>query len=331
MNVQSAPRVIKESLAIWRLKRMKKFPDLNSTQILTGMPRGGTTWLTEFFLQRPDTLYIHEPLSLFRLKTYSNLTIDWHQFIPKNETWPEMKEVLKELFQAQCINRSLIINTRNKNHLAQTSSIFVKFVRLNRMLPWVVREFPELPKPIYIIRHPGAVVYSQMNHGSWSKKNFKSYDRYRSGRFDEYYQPIMSKTGRIKSFAEHLALEWVLDTLPLFHPDNGTAWETFSYEELLQNKNGSHERLLKIIPNFSYDLDRLKRPSFSVADANPLSQNKVSQLSKWKEGLTNEQKKGIQRILKAADFSCYDLETIEPKYDELKAGNRSSILEAFHA
>lgn len=86
---------------------------------------------------------------------------------------------MRQLLSGQILNYNTSVTTvkeimRCKYHI-------IKFTRANRLLRWMAEKFPIKP-PILIIRHPCAVVSSQILHGGW--KNYKlkwGYDsRFRS-------------------------------------------------------------------------------------------------------------------------------------------------------
>src|SRR6056297_3604377 len=69
----------------------KRYHDKNKKVLISGMPRGGTTWLAELLLNINNSILFWEPLRPFRLEE-QNLSefskeLGWFPYIPENGEW----------------------------------------------------------------------------------------------------------------------------------------------------------------------------------------------------------------------------------------------------
>lgn len=204
--------------------------------------------------------------------------------------------------------------------LKRPPCILVKFCRANRFLPWLAHRFPTRP-PVLIVRHPCAVVSSQMRHGAWKPRKRELWrDRKPTpygGLYDKYADILMS----IETWEEQLAATWCLDqVVPLRHPGNDRSWITVSYEELLQNGEETMQRIFGRlrISSPSNLSDVLKRPSRTTVRGSAVF-SAGSQLSAWRRHLEPSQ---VRRILDVVDrFGLTDIydDSLEPCYERISS------------
>ncbi|XOV91905.1 MAG: sulfotransferase domain-containing protein [Bacteroidota bacterium] len=295
----------------WKNKEFKKV-------IIAGIPRGGTTWLAELFSAVPNSAYIHEPLNLGRIRQVQYLKFHSRQYIPSDAKWEEAKNFMHDLVNGKIINPALLIHNQDIPALLRSEYLVLKFCRLNQMLPWFTKNVETL-KPIYIIRHPCAVVYSQMNHGAFKYNiDFPYVFKAPGGPFNnDLYKTIEKEIYPLKSIEEVLALHWCLDSMPLYQMENNSSWTTVAYEEGILNQDTFIDKLFssnKIeIPS---DIERrLAKPSYSTQKNNRLRDGS-SQLKKWKDKLT---KTSINKIFDVLKFFGHDVYSsdLEPDYSKL--------------
>ena len=90
------------------------------------------------------------------------------------------------------------------NNLLDTKQWIVKFCRANRMLPWMV-EHLDIRPPIYLLRHPCAVVSSQLRHEAFDYMG-STYEK-DNGAHDELYikyehilKSVNSRIGKLSAW-----------------------------------------------------------------------------------------------------------------------------------
>lgn len=224
-----------------RLSREAAAP---SPIVIAASPRGGSTWVAEILansMQNPATIW--EPLHPNKMKSpYPDFT--WREFIPEEVNWPEAYWFFKRLFSSE-IMRAGDIELWSYHGLWKwhQRAKLIKFVRANRLLPWLATNFPEI-HPILVVRHPCAVISSQLNHPAF-ERNLPRCNSI-GGEFSSYYNQFVDILDNIATIEEALTTTWCLDhIIPLRHRFNNRRWTTVYYEELVQYPEREVKRILK--------------------------------------------------------------------------------------
>src|SRR5690606_10560197 len=166
-----------------RLSRVIRF-DPNKARIICGDPRGGTTWLAQLLNQLPGSALIWEPLAVSEVKEVHALKFQWRQFIPESDSWPEAKELMECILSGRLLSPYLCQQT-TPQQLRDATHLLIKFCRANQLLPWLTKEFNFEAPPVYLVRHPCAVVASQMKQGDW--RNVSPSFTMPEGRYTSFY------------------------------------------------------------------------------------------------------------------------------------------------
>ena len=135
----------------------------NQALILTSSPRSGGTLLSQALSAVPGMGVLFEPLHLTRVPAAAAAQFSWRTYVPPDTPWPEGEAFLRRVFAGDVVNAW----TLREMSLAQAwraERLLFKFVRANRLLPWLCRAF-SVPTPVLLVRHPCAVVASQMRFG----------------------------------------------------------------------------------------------------------------------------------------------------------------------
>lgn len=290
-------------------RKIKYFESVNNFDpkkniIITGCPRSGTTWLQELFCSLENTYPLFEPLYLDDSPWFKELGFEWRQYIPEDYNWPEAKELFEKLFRGQYLT-SWMVSQTNIDLLKNVEFLVIKEVRANSLLPWLVRQF-DIKPPIYIIRHPCATIASQMKM-VW--KDFPQKFIIPETKFPELYIKYKHILKNINLTVEHLAARWCLDNIiPLNHPENNRLWITVFYENLITSPQ---EEIPRIFNRLNIQLpqniwDKVNIPSAMVQQTSQLQQNKIEQLSKWKNELSEKDIETILDMLKKFEIRIYN-------------------------
>lgn len=279
--------------------------NLKDTIVVAGAPRSGTTWLMELLGTIPEYTYIMEPLNPIWFPDSFEAGFRSRKYLRYNEEWLKGKEHLFKIFTGKQVGLvpeyepsiSMIM------HRLLATKLIVKTVKMNRMLPWIAENF-QLKHIFLIVRHPCAVVASQMKSG-WC--GYHSTSRPHNNIFPNL-KIILDEARNINGISieteeyihnistleEVLALAWCLDYYVPFSDPKQSTWTTVFYEDLLQD---GEKEIKKILENIGVKKlpatlkRRIRRPS--MVSLNKIQKEK--QLSKWKKELS---KKQIDRILK---------------------------------
>jgi hypothetical protein len=290
---------------------------LQKSILIFSNPRGGSTWLAELFRTLPKSAIIWEPLLKGRLKEFNDLNFFWHQPIPENADWPQAKEAFRKLLNLEIKSRQ-IYNRENQLRLPFSNYFIFKFCFGNMLMPWLVNNFKV--NPILLLRHPCAVVSSQMKHGYWDvvKKGPLVYE-IPDFPFNETYLLYKDVINHVKNFEEHLAATWSYTMVStVLNPNNDKKWITLSYESLYKNFDIEIERIFERlnidIPPKIYD--RKTKASFVTKDHSIYQLTSGNQLNSWRNHLSDKQIKNILKMVNEFGISFYD-ESLEPDYNQI--------------
>jgi len=207
-----------------------------------------------------------------------------------------------------------------KEHLT-CRRLIVKFCRAGRLLRWLTTTF-DVRGTVLLIRHPCAVVSSQLRHGGWNLDQLvqdiegrEAFGEISESLYKRHEEFLSSLSTRV----EILAAMWCLDYyVPLFEHTSGadtSPWVLLPYERLVMQGRTELERMLNAlgaVPSSSM-VDHLQKPSYSAQG--DLKTNPEQQLAKWKEHLPRQQIDTILGIVEEFSLSEIYGEHPEPKCD----------------
>lgn len=211
--------------------------DMANTVLLTGSPRSGTTWMGQVLSASREHCLIPEPLHL-KMPGLREAGFSWRVYVDPDSEWPEGAAVFEDLFRGKGITVKLLY--RNGRKVASCRGLVIKAVRANRLLPWLARRFA-LQGMILLIRHPCAVVSSQMAHaqmGLWDR--VQDFDREYLERRLPHLLPFAA---RLKTEEEFRALTWSLDQHAPLAASDSAGWTRVSYEVLVAEGGAELRRL----------------------------------------------------------------------------------------
>jgi hypothetical protein len=304
---------------------------LNDSILIVGSPRSGTTWLMEIFENMHGYTYLFEPLQRLWFPSVVKVGFDQRPYLPPDVDKPEYEEYLRKVLTGQIVSRyfpygnsfGMLINR------FVSKKLIVKSIRLTRLLPWIDKRF-QLRNITYIIRHPCAVIASQLKTGFGGYQNkypftnrFPSKDIIieEASNIDIIDSSIVNKLNRIRTTEELLAAAWCLDNyVPLYYQDSHK-WNMIVYEKLVTDGENELRKLFSEIgeeDSTKLAINQLKKPSMLTIEKDPKSVlSSDIQLSKWKKSLSKDKIKKILSIVEDFGLDFYT-ENIEPDYDNVK-------------
>lgn len=227
-----------------------------------------------------------EPLYLTFVPEAKAAGYSWRTEITEANSWPEAEAHMHLALTGQILN-TFTVSRANWRQLWLPQHWIVKFVRANRLLYWLANRFPTR-SPILIIRHPCAVVSSQMHRPAWRNK---THIELAEMWCQDYSIPLNS---------------------PMPHP-----WLLISYEQLVRE---SEEQLARIFEALALEipetiLQRLHRPSTTTRGDSPLLTGH-DPVSHWQGHLSDRQVNDILHIVNEHGLGFYGKDP-EPDYDRL--------------
>lgn len=313
--------------------------EMKDAILIVGSPRSGTTWLMEILATLPRYTYTFEPLNPIWCPNSFEIGFRSRTYIRPDTNWPEGEEYLKKIFTGQIANipikESLIasflagFSIKNSMRHLLGDKLIVKSVNMNRMLPWISEKF-QLRGIFFIIRHPCAVVASQLKTGLCGYR--PPYPPYidvfptqkeildEASKIDGFEPKLFDSLKKIKTREEILAASWCLDNyVPLAH-NKPNCWSFVVYEKLVIDGEKEISRLFnKIgeqkIPKAAFH--NLKKPSMLIIkEEKKIIKKPFEQLSKWKKVLSKKQIDNILKIIAEFGLDFYSNE-IEPDYTRI--------------
>lgn len=292
--------------------------DLRETIIVSSSGRGGSTWLAEIVAALSGRLLLWEPLHLNNNPDCTRYGFTWNNYIRPEAEVPEKQAYLERLLRGEELSTRTLTSLRfHPFRFVASTGYVVKFVNANMMLPWLLRQFPV--RAILMVRHPCAVVSSQLVHGSWgivTKETctipqflFEDYPR-----FGEVFDAISEPE-------EVLAFEWAIQThVPLTQPPPHP-WLFTTYERLVEH---GREEVDRIFAYLGEDAPPSAYEALSTASATTVSDSNVAAgknpLTGWRIRLTPRQVDNVLRVVHAMGIDYYS-EALVPDYDRLPSLN----------
>ena len=287
-------------------------------------PRGGSTWMAEMFCKLPNSILISEPMYLIPpYKEIKDVGFCFHQYIPEDAEWPEAEEYFRKLYHMEIGSFSslrLYYHNKSLRNISSAKYFIYKEVNSNMLLPWLSGKFKI--NPIYLIRHPCAVIASQLKYKYWDYilKDVKAYFPPPS-RYNEIYFTYKDIIAIITKPEERLAAEWALQNILLIkHPENDLRWITVSYEKIYKDPFPEFTRIFNRLGLEMPDnlLAGVKKPSITTIENSKLHIQTGKQIESWRKSLTTTQIRNIFNILKEFKVDFYD-ESPEPDYSKIFA------------
>ena len=317
----------------------KKF-NINDTILIVGAPRSGTTWLMEILGTLPNYTNTFEPLNPIWSPNSFEVGFKSRTYIKRDTNWPKGEEYLRKIFIGQIAEVpikdgllvSLLTGFSIKNTLRHLfgKKLIVKSVNMNRMLPWIAEKF-QLRKIFFIIRHPCAVVASQIKTGLCGYRSIQPPYRdvfptkkdilEEALKINVINPDLYNKLKKIKTREEVLAASWCLDNYIPLSQKSPQQWSQVVYEKLVKDGKKEIVRLFneigeQKIPKSAFY--KLKKPSMVIVKKEKkLIKKPIEQLSKWKKNLSEKQIENILSVVSDFGLDFYSNE-IEPDYSLIK-------------
>ena len=294
----------------YNLKKSKFHPE--EAILVFGAPRSGTTWLAEVLSAPTGSTLILEPLKLAHLQHLGYTENPYIQPTAKDKT---TYEYFYKIFSGKIADGYNTYYTHLLKVL-NTKQWVIKFIKANRLLPWILENFHFTQKPVFIIRHPCGVVYSQMKHPFVSKPLTIPEDDLKA--LKVIFGEIPEVVKKIKTRAGIKALTWVIDNyIPLHYwkPENLIV---VPYERLVLD--GGKE-LKRIYSEWGMNVPQeallhLRKRSKEARGWSEFDRRGRKKLGTWKKHLSSDEIEEILSIVHSFGFEEFS-EEIEPEYEML--------------
>lgn len=126
---------------------------------LSGMPRSGTTWLSQIFASSPDVRLKFCPLFSYEFKNLlneQNTKADWKIF------FEDVYKTKSDYLDQDYLRNAGLIPTFLEKH-THPENLVIKSTRFHNLLPKILQLNKNLVV-VHIVRHPCASIYSWLNN-----------------------------------------------------------------------------------------------------------------------------------------------------------------------
>ncbi|HRD52495.1 MAG TPA: sulfotransferase [Flavobacteriales bacterium] len=304
-----AARSTRERSAMLRAKGFRAEDAL----IVTGDPRGGTTWLAETLCAWPGTAMNWEPLHHQLGMVPEAMHWGRRPFIPESDTDPERIALMRDLLSGKRTNE-WTLRYCSTEHAVGAERLLTKFVRANLLLPWMTARITFARKPILLLRHPVPTVLSQLKafpNAEHRAAAFRVPDQLFNERFIAHADYLSSLPPGLE---RSLALWCLNNQATLRHPRHGSDWLVVHYEDLLHDPITSLERIgeaWRVDPAPWIDHVRINRSSATDFHQERLS-DPSAQATKWMQRIDASQAVRLQSILDHFGIQEYRVESATP-------------------
>jgi len=312
--------------------------------VIAGSGRSGTTWVLDALAEANNLRTIFEPLSPFftpEARSFANC------YVRENAHEPELKRFMEKVFKGEFHNLWIDIRCNKANLLPSVSQMtswdymynfgafyklflgrslkyrrkksfipITKFIRANLMLDWIEKNFNA--KIVYVVRHPGAVVASQIAaskaksgavwdfNGSTKQSilsQYKQDEQLRKDYLDKYYEIFSEKLSPV---AGHTLIWCIENILPVYNQQKKKRY-VFFYEDIVKDPEKEFGRMVKVLS--------LERKPDSVIIVRPSQQASMEMkneafgdksLTRWMKKLSKQQLGEIDNILKFFNVKIYN-------------------------
>jgi hypothetical protein len=275
---------------------------LQNTVVVAASPRGGSTWLAELLSHQPGAVVLWEPLHPGNNPVCRKHGFGWQNYIPEGVEWEGQKRYLEDILTGRDLSTRLLTSLELdfKALVSPRKSYVVKFVNANMILQEIVEEF-SVPA-VQMIRHPCAVVSSQLEHGSWGHID-KNNMTIPNGLLEDYphFGDVLSG---VKKKEELLAFEWGVQNYVPLSSKEALPWYLVTYERMVLEGRKEIKKISDILDlSIASDIVRLKKPS-ATASREQIEQPE-ERLLKWKSKLSAKQADNILQVAHALGIDYY--------------------------
>lgn len=288
----------------WRARRY----NVEDTIVVACTGRGGSTWLAQIISSLPHHHLLWEQLHWRTNEECQEYGFGKPLYLTREEATFEQEQFVRQVLKGQTLPSA--INTSRYFQpldLMRVRAYVAKFVTANMLLPWLVSTFGV--RAVFMIRHPCAVLASQMEHGMWAEvgKDFCEHPTL----FDE--RPRLRETFEAISRKEEiLAFNWAVQNVVPLSQSQPVPWIMTTYERLVDR---GMEEVTRIFQGLGEPVPKraesmLYLPSATANNTDDYLR-KRRQLRKWRRRLSTTQIDRILRVVHDAGVTMYD-ESLHP-------------------
>jgi hypothetical protein len=313
----------------------------SKVRIVAGYGRSGTTWVQDVLATANSLRPVFEPMHPLHVKGADAFA---HQYISANRQEPELFQFLSQFFYGEyrslwadyrVISRRLLPrlddlrsiqgcrkrlryyaefqgNFMRFNKQRKNPQRIIKLIRANMMLAWLRASFSA--RIVFIIRHPAAVVLSQMKaRQSWDP--YAYIDRYRAD--SELLEILGPQMNRLLfqelEDVEAFTLCWCIENAVALEQAQSCGVPVVHYEQLMNRGLPEWERVLSALDLEGMpDRKLILEPSQQAWGKKAKNAALLLDYASWMSEIDDSMSDRIQRILDETDTNIYRVASALP-------------------
>jgi len=311
--------------------------------VVAGSGRSGTTWVLDAVAQANGLRTIFEPLHPLPILEVCPFA---YRYVPADSEPPGLQELMERFADGSfhsiwsdyrvrtdrlrpdlgtfCSRKKLTRFYRRWKKLyskyqgyhetLRYPHVITKFIRANLMLGWIRKNFDA--RIVLLLRHPGAVVESQLRLGGDDWDPYDILKRYRNddalmSAYGELYVRLLQ---RELSPAQALTAAWCIQNqMPLREAESNGVM-VVHYESLLEDPTQEWGRIIRGLGLLrAPDEILLKRPSQQASRQSKRAGFDSQSHRRWMDRIAPAALEEVNRVLQELEISVYDVRDPLPK------------------
>jgi hypothetical protein len=282
--------------------------------ILCSEPRGGSTWLMEIFAKIPGSIINWEPLHADNGVVPKEFRWGKMPNIPEDDSTGEYIQLMDDILSMRKIS-TWTIRFCSFTSLIRGRQVITKFVRANRLLPWMTNHFNFRYKPVYLLRHPIPVCISKI-------KNFQQGARLKPFQVpdcinNDIYKKHFEYLNSMETLLQRQIAVWCIRNAGIInHPSAGKKWVVAYYEDLVSDPENE---IPKLFTKLNLDVPKKLGQFHKASKSNYLNdfkEDSAEQLSKWKKEVNANEISKIEAIFNYFAIKIYSAYNVYPLKEE---------------
>jgi len=267
-------------------------PDMDSSILVAGTARSGTTWLADLIASQIPSRILFEPFNPDLVSDYRRF--HYFQYMRPGTENPEFYAFAQKVFTGEIRNRW--IDRQNERIISKFR--LVKEIRANLALKWLHDNFPEVPI-IFIMRHPCAVVLSRMELGWATDRDIDAFIS-QPQLVEDYLGPYLDLIRRAGNAEEKHAVIWSVSNIVPLKQFSSHELKIVYYENLCTHPESELPGIFETI-GYKYSaplVAGINQPSQTARRASAVVTG-TDKIENWKQKLSRSQIDNILRIVQA--------------------------------